>query len=74
MRRLAQGLLDGRDSADWPERGPDPLYRDLGFSNASPTGIAYAISEWTISVVGPVFWISLIYLFLISQLGNSFAR
>jgi hypothetical protein len=74
MARLAEDLLHGRDHFDYSAREPDWLYRDLGFSSDSPTGIAYAISEWAISLVGPVFWISLIYLFLVAGLGDLFAR
>ncbi len=74
MTRLAQDLLQERYPADYSDRGSDWLYRDLGFSGDSPTGIAYTISEWIISLVGPVFWISLIYLLLTAELSNSLAR
>jgi hypothetical protein len=74
MAQFAEHLLHEGDHGDNPDHRPDCLYRDLGFQPDSPTGIAYAISEWTISIVGPVFWISIIYLFLIAELGKSFAR
>jgi di/tricarboxylate transporter len=74
MAQLAQDLLHGGDHAGYSDHGPNWLYRDLGFDPDSPTGIAYAISEWIINFVGPVFWISLIYLFLLVELGNLLAR
>ena len=31
---------------------------------------AYAVSEWAITFVGPIFWICLAYLLLVAELGR----
>ena len=48
---------------DWFDRGPD-------FPDDALLKIAYTISEWVITFVGPMFWVCLAYLFLVAQLGH----
>ena len=47
----------------WPDRTPE-------FSNDPVLAIAYAISDGVITFVGPCFWMSLILLFLVAELGG----
>jgi hypothetical protein len=30
---------------------------------------AYAVSEWAITYIGPIFWICAVYLFLVAEFG-----
>ena len=48
---------------DWFDRGP-------GFPDDARLRIAYTISEWVITFVGPMFWVCLAYLFLVAQLAH----
>ena len=50
-------------SSFWPDQTPE-------FSNDPVLAIGYAISDGVITFVGPVFWMSLILLFLITELGG----
>jgi hypothetical protein len=59
-RELAPHL--GR-SFFWPDRTPE-------FPNDAVLAIAYAISDGVITFVGPCFWMSLILLFLVAELGG----
>ena len=70
MTRHAQPLLYRYDATDRPDQEYDRLYRNLGFPDDSITGIAYAISEWVITWLGPMFWICLVYLLLVAEFGN----
>jgi hypothetical protein len=45
----------------WPER-------DFELSDDLPLEVAYVVSEWAITFVGPTFWICLIYLFFVAEL------
>ena len=51
-------------------RAPSWLDGDLGFSDAPLLEAAYAISDWTLTLVGPIFWICLVYLFLVAEFGR----
>jgi hypothetical protein len=42
---------------------------DLGFSDDPLREALYALSEWAITVIGPIFWICLVCLFLIVRFG-----
>ena len=53
---------------DYSERGLG--WFDGQFSDDPLLTIAYAISEWIITFVGPMFWVCLAYLFLVAQLGH----
>jgi hypothetical protein len=59
-RELASHL--GR-SFFWPDRTPE-------FPNDAVLAIAYAISDSVITFVGPCFWMALILLFLVAELGG----
>ena len=59
-RELAPHL--GR-SFFWPDRTPE-------FPNDAVLAIAYAISDGVITFVGPCFWMALILLFLVAELGG----
>jgi hypothetical protein len=48
---------------DWPYREPD-------FADDNVLAIAYAISEGAITFIGPGFWICLVLLFLVAELGG----
>jgi hypothetical protein len=47
----------------WPDKTPD-------FSNDAVLAIAYAISDGVITFVGPCFWMALILLFLVAEVGG----
>jgi hypothetical protein len=47
----------------WPGGRPE-------FSDDALLAIAYAISDGVITFVGPCFWVSLILLFLVAELGG----
>jgi hypothetical protein len=67
MSRHAQQLLYRFEAAETSDQEDPGLYRDLGFPDDSVIGIAYAISDWAITWLGPVFWICLVYLLLIAE-------
>jgi hypothetical protein len=48
---------------DWVDRRPE-LSDDILLE------LAYAISEWVITVFGPCMWIGLILLFLLAEFGH----
>jgi hypothetical protein len=43
---------------------------DLGSSDDPVLKAAYAVSEWAIIYVGPIFWICLAYLLLVAELAR----
>ena len=51
-------------------REPLWLDGDLDFSDDPLLEAAYAVSEWAITYIGPIFWICLVYLFLVAELGR----
>ena len=55
---------------DYSEREFGWFDRGLGFPDDALLGIAYTISEWVITFVGPMFWFCLAYLFLVAQLEH----
>jgi hypothetical protein len=50
----------------------EPLWLDgvPDLSNDPLLETAYAVSEWAITYVGPIFWICLGYLFLAAEFGG----
>jgi hypothetical protein len=46
------------------------LDRDFEFTDDPWLAIAYSISEGGITFLGPIFWICLVYLFLVAEIGN----
>ena len=60
---------DGRfEVFDYSDRGLD--WFGPQFASDPLLAIAYAISEWVITFVGPIFWVCLAYLFLVAELGH----
>ena len=57
-----------RQSADYWD--PAWAAEDLGFPDDPALVAAYALSEWVIAVVGPLFWIFLAAGFLAAELGS----
>jgi hypothetical protein len=55
---------------DYSDRGLDWFDRGPGFPDDALLRIAYTISEWVITFVGPMFWVCLAYLFLVAQLAH----
>jgi hypothetical protein len=70
MRQHALLPPFGSEAEATSDREYDRLYRNLGFVDDPIVGAAYAISEWAISLLGPVLWISLIYLLLVAEFGR----
>jgi hypothetical protein len=70
MTRHAQHLLYRFEAAETSDQEDTELYRDLGFADDSVVEIAYTISEWAITWLGPVFWICLVYLLLVAEFGR----
>jgi len=70
MTRHAQQLVYRYEGTDRPDHEYDELDRNLAFRDDPTLGIAYAISKWAISALGPVFWICLGYLFLVAEFGH----
>jgi hypothetical protein len=66
-------LYHAREShyqGDAVARSVDGLYRyDPDFSDDPLLTTTYAISELAITVLGPIFWVLLIYLFLVEEFG-----
>jgi hypothetical protein len=55
---------------DYSHQGVDWLNERLEFGNDALLKVAYAIAEWIITYVGPMFWICLAYLFFVAQSGH----
>ena len=70
MRQHALPLPFGSEAAEPSDQEYDRLYRNLGFADDPIVGSAYAISEWVIALLGPVFWISLTYLLLVAEFAR----
>jgi hypothetical protein len=51
-------------------RRRDWVDRNLEFSDDPLREFAYALAEWAITFVGPIFWMCLGYLFLAAELGR----
>ncbi len=66
----AQEPLCRRESIDYWDREYGQRGRDLDLCEDPLLAIAYAISEWAITFVGPIFWMCLAYLFLVVELGH----
>ena len=64
----AQEPYDRFEVCDYSDRGLDWFDRGPSFPDDALLKIAYAISEWVITFVGPMFWVCLAYLFLVAQL------
>jgi len=52
------------------DRGFDWLHSDLGFLDDPLLAFAYQVSDGAITFVGPIFWMCLVYLFVLAELGN----
>jgi hypothetical protein len=70
MTRHTQQLLYRFEATGSSDPKSDRLYRNLGFADDPVVRIAYAISEWVITFLGPVFWICLAYLLLVAEFGT----
>jgi hypothetical protein len=70
MTRQAHELPYRRESTDYTERAFDRPDRDLEISDDPLLAFLYVFSEWAITVLGPIFWICLMYFFLVGELGN----
>jgi hypothetical protein len=70
MSRHAQQLLYRFEATETSDQEYDRLYWNLGFLDDSAVAIAYAISEWAIALLGPVFWICLVYFLLVAEFGS----
>jgi hypothetical protein len=48
----------------------EPVWLDggLDLSDDPPLEATYLLSEWAVAILGPVFWISLLYLLLVAEL------
>jgi hypothetical protein len=66
----AQQPPNRRHPSNYSDRQFDWLNRQPDVSDDAVLAIAYAISEWAIDFVGPLFWICLLAAFLAAEFGN----
>jgi hypothetical protein len=52
------------------DRAFDWTYREPDLADDNVLAIAYAISEGAITFIGPAFWMCLVLLFLVAELGG----
>ena len=60
-----------RPSNNYSYRAADWLAKYPPFSHDPLLELAYAISEWAITFVGPIFWMCLVYLFWVAAFTDS---
>ena len=59
------------NAGGYSEEALGRFYRDEpAFSDDPLLTIAYTISEWAITFLGPTFWMLLAWLFLVDELGR----
>jgi hypothetical protein len=71
MMDQTQGFPSRRVLANHADRKADLLNSSPEFADDALLELAYTISEYAIDFVGPFFWVCLVWLFLVAELGNS---
>ena len=70
MARDRRDPADGYEFVDYRNLASDRLSPELDFRDDRLLATLYEISGWVIAILGPVFWICLVYLFLIAELSR----
>ena len=71
---MTQHARERRHTCELPsysDCASDRLERQLEFLDDPLLEIAYVISAWTITFIGPIFWMCLLYLFLVAEFSSS---